>query len=203
MSLRFLALGDSYTVGEGLALEEGWPAQLIQLLAEAGIDAAPFKIVAQTGWTTDELIDALDAELLEPSYDLVTLLIGVNNQYRQLRLENYEQSFQVLLRSAIERAGGNRKRVVVISIPDWGVTPFAHSSENARPVSEIGEEIDVFNTMNCRLTYHAGCHYVDVTSITREHKNDPHAWAADGLHPATLMYTQWARKLLPVLQRIL
>ncbi|MFK7847845.1 MAG: SGNH/GDSL hydrolase family protein [Rhodothermales bacterium] len=202
MPQQFLALGDSYTVGEGVLLEEGWPAQLVQLLAEADIEAAPFKIIAKTGWTSDELLDALDTEQLKPPYDLVTLLVGVNNQYRQLSIDDYQRSIDALLRSAIDFAGGHRKRVVVLSIPDWGVTPFAGSSENTRSVSEIADDIDAFNRTKCRLTYQAGCHYVDVTSITREHKNDPHAWAADGLHPATLMYTQWARKLLPVVQRI-
>lgn len=198
----FLALGDSYTFGEGVSTEEGWPAQLKELLVEDGVEMQAPDIVAQTGWTTEELLEGIEAAGIDTAFDLVSLLIGVNNQYRGQDIESYALDFERLLDLAIGFAGGDASRVVVLSIPDWSVTPFARSQADASPAA-ISKAIDAFNKVNCRQAYRRGCAYVDVTIITRENYADPHAWTGDNLHPAPLMYTQWARKLLPVVRPLL
>ncbi len=199
MHNNFLALGDSYTIGEGVTREEGWPAQLVDLLASDGIPFNPPEIIAETGWTTRDLLHALDKDAARPTYDLVSLLIGVNNQYQGLAIEQYQEEFDVLLTRAIACAGDQPERVLVLSIPDWGVTPFAQQ-DATRSSKDIADEIDAYNKINCSIAYRRGCMYADVTVLTRENKADPHAWAADGLHPAPLMYTHWARKLQPQLR---
>ncbi|MEM8487562.1 MAG: GDSL-type esterase/lipase family protein [Bacteroidota bacterium] len=199
MHYDFLALGDSYTIGEGVDLAEGWPAQLVELLAEDALHFNPPNIIAQTGWTTDDLLTALDTQKPSSRYHLVSLLIGVNNQYQSLDIAAYQQGFEQLLERAIAYADGVAGRVLVLSIPDWGVTPFAQKDESRSP-AQIAEEIDAFNKINCSVAYRAGCMYADVTVLTREHKMDTHAWAADGLHPGPLLYTHWARKLQPQLR---
>ncbi len=184
-----------------MSLEDGWPAQLRQLLVDSGINMQPPVIVAQTGWTTDELLAGVEAASIDATFDLVSLLIGVNNQYRGLDTTSYAADFERLLEGAIGFAGGDPSRVVVLSIPDWGVTPFGRAKTDDSSNS-ISKGIDVFNRINCLQAYHCGCAYVDVTSITREHCADPHAWTGDALHPGPLMYTQWARKLLPVVRSL-
>lgn len=196
--IRFLALGDSYTIGEGVALEEGWPAQLQHLLQEAGCACATPEIIATTGWTTTDLIQKLQQTTLPPNFDLVSLLIGVNNQYQGLEIDRYEREFVSLIDQAIGAAGGRSERVLVLSIPDWSVTPFGFERSSEVNLAQVAKEIDAYNVINCREAYRRGCAYVDVTGSTREHKADPHAWTADGLHPAPLLYTQWARKSEPV-----
>lgn len=198
MAYNFLALGDSYTIGEGVDATEGWPAQLVALLAADGLPFNPPDIIAQTGWTTHDLLATITSQPPATSYNLVSLLIGVNNQYQGLDQDDYRASFETLLKHAIACAGDAPERVLVLSIPDWGVTPFAREDENRSPV-QIADEIDAFNRINCSAAYRAGCMYCDVTVLTREHKQDPHAWAEDGLHPAPLLYTHWARKLQPQL----
>ncbi len=195
----FLALGDSYTIGEGVAAEEGWPVQLQQLLIADGVEIQTPEIVAQTGWTTGELLAGIDAAGIDATFDLVSLLIGVNNQYRGLEVDAYAADFENLLNLAIGFAGGDASRVVVVSIPDWSVTPFARTHTQAS-LADIASAIDAFNRVNCRLAYHRKCAYVDVTKITRERYADPHAWTEDDLHPAPLMYARWVRKLLPVVR---
>lgn len=189
----FLAMGDSYTVGEGVAERERWPAQLVRLLAERGIAISEPRIIAVTGWTTDELDAAIDREAPGGPYELVSLLIGVNNQYRGRPLEEYRSEFRALLERAIRFAGGNAGRVLVLSIPDWGVTPFAEGRDRAR----IAAEIDAFNAANRVETDRAGARYVDVTPITRRAAGDPALLAADGLHPSGAMYRDWAELAFP------
>jgi len=183
-SPRFLALGDSYTIGESVAVNDRWPNQLALKLRDAGIDIASPEIIAKTGWTTDELSSAIDAAKPHGPYALVTLLIGVNNQYRGHDAEQYRKEFAVLLQQAIGFAGGEPKRVVVVSIPDWGVTPFAANRDRAK----IAAEIDRFNAINAEETKRAGARYADVTPASRR---DPSLVAPDGLHPSAAMYTQW------------
>ena len=202
MPLRFLALGDSYTIGEGVPLSEGWPAQLSALLNESGLLMDEPVIVAKTGWTTEELLSSMHAADLAPPYDLVTLLVGVNNQYRKQDIQRYEKEFDTLLTNTINLAGGDSQKTIVLSIPDWSVTPYASDQSDHASLIDVARTLDKYNEINCRLAYRRGCTYVDVTGLTREHKNDPHAWAEDGLHPATLMYTQWARKLQPIVLRL-
>ena len=151
--VHFLALGDSYTIGEAVGERERWPEQLAARLRERGLAVDPVEIVARTGWTTEELGSAVDATRLGERYDLVTLLVGVNDQYRGQVIEAYRARFRRLLAGAIARAGGDPKRVVVVSIPDWGVTPFATGRDRAA----IGAAIDAFNRVNRAEARRARC----------------------------------------------
>jgi len=198
MSYRYLALGDSYTIGESVVEAECFPMQLAALLEKQGFPAN-VTIVARTGWTTDELWQGIQAVAIEPPYDLVSLLIGVNNQYRGYDINEYREGFKSLLDRAIEYAGGDEKRVLVFSIPDWGVTPFAMD----RDALKIASEIDLFNRVNRQETQRAGAHYVDVTPISRQAATDASLVAADDLHPSGNMYAQWAGLALPVALDIL
>ena len=189
----FLALGDSYAIGEGVAESERWPVQLAHAL---GID--PPEIMARTGWTTDELAAAMAQHAFHPPYDLVTLLIGVNNQYRGRDLANYRNEFRALLDRAIELAGGRPQRVVVVSIPDWGVTRFGR--EGGRDTAQIAREIDQYNAANAEISRSSRVHYVDVTTRARA---DPDLVVDDGLHPNGAAYRRWSDAILPVAQRAL
>lgn len=192
-SPRFLALGDSYTIGESVAVADRWPNQLALRLRKSGIDIADPEIIAKTGWTTDELSLAIDAAKPHGPYALVTLLIGVNNQYRGRDAEQYRKEFAALLERAIAFAGGDPKRVVVVSIPDWGVTPFAAGRDRTK----IGREIDLFNAINREETKRAGARYADVTPGSRLAATDPTLVAPDGLHPSAKMYTSWVSVIEP------
>jgi len=186
--VNYLALGDSYTIGEGVAAKDRWPVQLARLLGERGIAVADPAIIAKTGWTTDELAAAIPEQT--GTYALVTLLIGVNNQYRGRDLEEYRTQFVSLLERAVTFAAGDPKRVVVLSIPDWGVTPFAKDRDRAR----VAAEIDRFNAVNREETTRAGARWVDVTAISR---SDPQDVVDDGLHPSPRAYAAWAHAALP------
>jgi len=192
-SPRFLALGDSYTIGESVAAADRWPNQLALQLRKNGIDIGYPEIIAKTGWTTDELSSAIDAAKPHGPYALVTLLIGVNNQYRGREAEQYRREFVALLQRAIAFAGNDPKRVLVVSIPDWGVTPFAASRDRAK----IGAEIDHFNAINAEETKRPGARYADITPISRHAATDAALVAPDGLHPSATMYTEWVRIILP------
>ncbi|HNA90415.1 MAG TPA: GDSL-type esterase/lipase family protein, partial [Anaerolineales bacterium] len=141
----------------------------------------------------------IQAETLSPPYDMVSLLIGVNNQYRGRSIEEYREGFAFLLNKAIEYTGGNVKHIIVFSIPDWGVTPFAYGKDTTR----IADEIDAFNRVNLEESQKAGVHYVDITPISRLALNDKGLIASDGLHPSGSMYAQWAQLALPVASEIL
>lgn len=199
--MRFLALGDSYTIGESVAPEERWPAQLVTLVRAQAVPLGDPTLIATTGWTTDELAAGIDHASLQGTYDLVSLLIGVNNQYRGRGEEEYRQQFAALLQRAIAFAGGEPARVLVLSIPDWGVTPFAHNS-GRRPAA-IAAEIDAFNAVNRVEAERAGAHYIDVTPVSRQAANDLSLIADDGLHPSGQMYAEWAMLALPVVLRTL
>jgi lysophospholipase L1-like esterase len=190
MTFTCLSLGDSYTIGEGVAAIERWPNQLASELRKRDVDIAEPRIIATTGWTTDELAGAIDREGVHDSFDLVTLLIGVNNQYRGRDPENYRAEFASLLNRAIHFAGGDVRRVIVVSIPDWGVTPFALGRDRAR----IAAEIDAFNGINCEVTKQAGARYADITAISREGAS---MVVSDGLHPSAAMYARWTEAILP------
>lgn len=188
--MKFLALGDSYTIGEAVAERERWPVQLAARLREAGIEVAAPEIVAVSGWTTDELAAGIAQTNPPQDYDLVSLLIGVNNQYRGGDLTTYRQEFRDLLRQAVGFARGNPRRVIVLSIPDWGVTPFA--TNDPRHPAQISAEIDDFNTVNQQEAELARVHYLDITPISRQVPDDPGLIATDGLHPSEKMYREWA-----------
>ncbi|WP_415001623.1 SGNH/GDSL hydrolase family protein [Arenimonas sp.] len=192
--MRFLALGDSYTIGEGVAEDQRWPNQWASALRAlgAGIDAP--RIIAQTGWTTDELSAAIDA--LEPlgQWDLVSLLIGVNNQYRGRDLQNYRAEFSALLERATAYAGGDPGRVLVLSIPDWGVTPFARDGK--RDLARIADEIDDYNAVNRDVSETRGAVWRDITDLTRDYGARRDMLADDGLHPSGAMYALWVERLM-------
>jgi lysophospholipase L1-like esterase len=191
--MRFLALGDSYTIGESVPAAERWPMQLARRLREAGVYMENPLIIAATGWTTDELADALAQRDPRGPFELVSLLIGVNNQYRGRDLEEYRAQFAALLQQAIGLAGGDPRRVLVLSIPDWGVTPFA---ANRHP-EQIAGEINAFNAVNAEETARLGARYVDVTPSSRQATTDPNLIAGDGLHPSGKLYTAWTELVLP------
>jgi lysophospholipase L1-like esterase len=195
--ISLLSLGDSYTVGEGVAADERWPVRLSAMLRARGFAAEPPRIVARTGWTTDELSAGLDAARPAGVYDLVTLLIGVNNQYRGRSAEEYRGQFHHLLVRAIGFAGGRADRVIVISIPDWGVTPFAARDE-PRDRGRIAAEVDTYNAINRDEAARAGARYVDVTTVSRRAREEHTLLAEDGLHPSGAMYAEWARLILPL-----
>lgn len=186
--LRFLALGDSYTIGESVDPTERWPVQLAALLRAPGLDVAEPEIIATTGWTTDELAAGIEERSTEGPYDVVSLLIGVNNQYRGRPLDEYREQFRSLLLRAISFAGGESRRVVVLSIPDWGMTPFA----TERDRHAIRRDIDAFNEVNRDESATFGAQYIDVTAISRRAAEDGSLIAADGLHPSGAMYREWA-----------
>jgi lysophospholipase L1-like esterase len=196
--LRLLALGDSYSIGEAVAEAGRWPVRLAALLREHGIPTATPDIIAKTGWTTDELSHGIDAAQLNGSYDLVSLLIGVNNQYRGRPVEEYRAQFRDLLARAIAFARKRPDRAIVLSIPDWSVTPFAASRDRAR----IAAEIDAFNTANYEEALLSGARYVDVTPISRCAAIEPELVAHDGLHPSAAMYERWANLVLAEAMRI-
>lgn len=197
----YLALGDSYTIGEAVPQSASFPYQLQALLKDKGLDVSIPRIIATTGWTTNELQDAINHTEIIPSYDFVTLLIGVNNQYRGYPLEQYKKEFFALLNQAIAFAKGDKSRVFVVSIPDWGVTPFGQ--EAAQSTETIAHEIDLFNAANKEISYRAGVSYTDITSASRNAGIDPGLVASDGLHPSDKMYAEWAAALLPkVLDRL-
>lgn len=195
--LTYLALGDSYTIGEQVPLFESFPFRLVQLLREAGRQYSAPEIIAKTGWTTDELQQQINHTLLLPEYDLVTLLIGVNNQYRGRTAGNYRTEFVSLLKQAIGFAGNRPQAVVVVSIPDWGVTPFAEGRDR----QQISKQIDEFNAINREEAGCYGAKYAEITKGSREAATDPGLLAADGLHPSGKDYARWAAviaELLPV-----
>ncbi|MBL0028294.1 MAG: SGNH/GDSL hydrolase family protein [Rhodanobacteraceae bacterium] len=188
----YLALGDSYTIGEGVPASGRWPAQLATRLGWA----AP-TIVAQTGWTTDELALAIDAAGLASVYDRVSLLIGVNNQYRGRTVANYAAEFRVLLDRSVALAGGDAKRAFVVSIPDWGVTAFA--ARDGRGRTRIGRDIDAFNAAARAVSEARGVRYIDITPTSRDRGGDRDMLADDGLHPSAAMYTRWVDDIVHTL----
>lgn len=194
--LRFLALGDSYTIGEAVPPESRWPVLMADALRTRGVAIAAPEIIAKTGWTTDELSAAIDEANPQGPYDLVSLLIGVNNQYRGGRIKVYRAEFRALLQRAIGFAGDAEGRVIVVSIPDWSVTPFA--AEDMRGREHIRTRIDAFNAVAREETAKVGAHFIDITPISRTAASDFSLVADDGLHPASPMYAAWADLVLPV-----
>lgn len=194
-STHFLALGDSYTIGEGVSASERWPEKLLEDLKNRGLILDSLQIVAQTGWTTDELLLGVLESPVLPAYDLVTVMVGVNNQYRGRSLENFRNELAILLEKSIDYAGKEHEKVFVISIPDWGVTPFAGQRDKVK----IASEIDAFNAEIKKLCESFQLRYIDVTEISRKAAQDPTLLADDGLHPSGLMYAQWVEKMAPII----
>ncbi|WP_372367509.1 SGNH/GDSL hydrolase family protein [Candidatus Uabimicrobium sp. HlEnr_7] len=194
---NFLALGDSYTIGECVE-ENSWPIQLQQALKKSQINI-DVQIIAQTGWTTDELAQVIYKKNIQKNFDMVSLSIGVNNQYRGQSEKKYRKEFIWLLEQAINFAGKDPKKVIVVSIPDWGITPFA--KKDKRSSKQIGQQIDIFNNINAKETKKRRCHYIDITPLSR--KKDASLVANDGLHPSAKMYNMWVEKIYPVALKII
>lgn len=196
---RYLALGDSYTIGESVTVDQRWPVQLVAALRKQGINIAHPEIIAKTGWTTTELAAGIEKAGPQGPYDLVSLLIGVNNQYRGLSQDAYRDEFVNLLETAVSFANNNPNRVFVVSIPDWGVTPFGQR----RDVQGVSAAIDAFNAINRVETESRGIAYIDITLISRQALDDRGLIADDGLHPSGEMYGQWIELILPDAKRLL
>ncbi len=187
----YLALGDSYTIGEQVMLHESFAYQIVQLLRNKNIHITAPEVIAKTGWTTDELIASIDQTTFLKQYDFVSLLIGVNNQYRGRSIENFEIEFENLLKKAIVFAGNNPQHVFVLSIPDWGVTPFAADRDGIT----IATEIDQFNNSCKNIVNKYNCIFIDITTSQRVDAVKPAMLAPDGLHPSALEYKKWAIQL--------
>ncbi|MBY0542518.1 MAG: SGNH/GDSL hydrolase family protein [Sphingobacteriaceae bacterium] len=191
--LTYLALGDSYTIGEAVEQKLSFPYQLVSELATQNVFVTTPKIIAKTGWTTDELQSAIKVENVTQKFDIVTLLIGVNNQYRGNSRITYRKEFAALLQTAISYANGNKKHVFVVSIPDWGITPFGKSS--GKDIAKISAEIDAFNAIAKEETLAMNVSYTDITLGSRYAGTDLSLVATDGLHPSGKMYAEWAVKV--------
>lgn len=198
-SYTYLALGDSYTIGEQVPVTGNFPNQVRRILGKKGISMKTPAIVAKTGWTTDELQQAITNKRIRRHYDFVTLLIGVNNQYRGRALSAYSAEFESLLKQAIGFAGNEPSHVIVLSIPDWGVTPFA----KGRNREQISQEIDAYNKVNRDVAARYKVHYADITPGTRKAAEDPSLLAPDGLHPSAREYAKWAELVAAVMQRMM
>lgn len=196
---RYLALGDSYTIGESVAAADNFPQQLIQLLRKGGYDFESPDIVAKTGWTTEDLQNEINKHIFHPPYDIVTLLIGVNNQYRGKAVDEYKPEFETLLLHAIQYAGNKPDHVIILSIPDWSVTPFVAGRNRI----QIANEIDAFNNTNKSICENLKVHYLNITPGTREASDDRSLIAADGLHPSGKEYGRWANQLKIVVEKLL
>ena len=195
-ALTYLALGDSYTIGEGVASGERWPVRLTLALREEGLPLEFPRTLATTGWTTDELSAAIDAAGPLGAWDFVSLLVGVNNQYRGRAVEQYAREFAALLERATGFAGGRADRVLVLSIPDWGVTPFA--TTQGRDATQVAAELDAYNAIAAELCGQHGVAFVDITGISRARGAEQSMLVDDGLHPSAAMYALWTARALPV-----
>ncbi len=185
-TIRYLALGDSYTIGESVPSEQNYPHLLEKDLIQKGLNLKETKIIAKTGWRTDDLISAINNERLTGTYDIVTLLIGVNNQYQHKPIEQYKKEFRALLKTAIELSDGKKERVFVISIPDYGYTPFGKENQKL-----ISQELNLYNTINKSISSEFGVKRFDITPISREGLKREELIAKDGLHPSGKMYQEW------------
>ena len=193
-----LALGDSYTIGEGIPLEDSFPYQLVQSLRKTGQSFTAPEIIAQTGWTTDDLKKGIRKHVFLRSYDFVSLLIGVNNQYRGLDINEYALHFEQLVKQAIAFAGGEHRYVFVLSVPDWGISPYA----SGRNREEISSEINKYNLVNKNTAEEYRVQYIDITS-TAPHVIDESAWAPDLLHPSATEYQRWAQLIAEQIQSLI
>ena len=199
--MKYLALGDSYTIGEGVPRDGRWPELMARALRAEGIALEDPRIIAKTGWTTDELATAIDCEEPLGHFDFATLLVGVNNQYRGRSVAEYRGEFAELLRRAIRFAGTDAGRVMVLSIPDWGVTPFARAEK--RDPAQVAAEIDAFNAAARQVAEQHGVAFVDITGTSRECGGEDAMLVADKLHPSAAMHASWADAALPVARRLL
>lgn len=198
MAYSYLALGDSYTIGEGVPLHESFPYLLVQMLRNEGLPFLAPEIVAKTGWTTGELMTQIAATTFHTHYNFVTLLIGVNNQYRGLSISDYENDFKDLLQQSITLAK-EKSGVIVLSIPHWEFTPFAQGRE----IEKIEKEINHFNEINKNISLSNEVHYIDISSASKEVLQDPSLITSDNLHYSVKTHIQWAKKVAAIIQRVI
>ncbi|NND94458.1 MAG: SGNH/GDSL hydrolase family protein [Flavobacteriales bacterium] len=196
-SYVYLALGDSYTIGQSVSYTDRWPSQLVSKLDSMGITVDSLKFIAQTGWTTISLQNAINAEQPLGVFDMVSLLIGVNDQFQGAPFGQFQQGFDTLLTQAMIFAGG-QENIFVVSIPDYGVTPFGSNNSD-----EIAEEIDMYNTYMQDECLDRGVPFINVTSISRNLGSSQGALASDNLHPSGYQYGLWANKIVPIAEIIL
>ncbi len=189
--MKFLALGDSYTIGEAVTHDERWPVQLVSELRKRNIHFANPDIIATTGWRTDELIRAISEQRPPHDYDMVSLLIGVNNLYQGRPIEQYAAEFEELLKTAIELGNANKENVFVLSVPDYGFTPFGKEKQ-----SDISRDTDLFNEVNRHIALTYGITYFNITDISRNGLKTPQLIASDNLHPSGQMYSEWVRIIM-------
>ena len=189
--VKLLALGDSYTIGESVALSSRWPMQLVDSLQKRGIDCLQPRIIATTGWRTDNLKQAISRTKFKEEYNLVSLLIGVNNYFQGKTVESYAPEFEDLLKTAIQLAGGDKSSVFVLSIPDYGYTPFGKENQQ-----KITEGIDAYNAVNKSISDKYGVRYYNITDISRRGLEEADLVASDGLHPSEKMYSEWVKVIL-------
>ena len=198
-SYTYLALGDSYTIGENVALFENYPYQTVQLLRKASYNFNAPEIIAKTGWTSTELKEGIRNTWLQPAYSFVSLLVGVNDQYRGEDPEQYCMVFEQILQQAINLTGNKKERVFVLSIPDWGATPFAEGKDRGR----IAQQIDQFNRLNKEIAQRLGVQYISITESTRQAASNNKLLASDGLHYSKKEYANWAGLLAEGMMRVL
>ena len=196
MALSYLALGDSYTIGEGVDPAARWPQQLVAGLRDLGVAVDDPQIIATTGWTTDELAAGIDAAAPRGAFDLVSLLIGVNDQYRGRSVDDYRPRFTALLQRALGFAGDRAQRVLVLSIPDWGVTPYAR--EHNRDRVQVGQELDAYNAAAAAICAEHGVAFIDITDLSRVPGAEAVMLVDDGLHPSAAMYALWTERAFQV-----
>lgn len=197
-----LCLGDSYTIGESVAEGDRFPNQCVKLLDKQGVAFSTPHIIAKTGWTTDELAAAIEEAKITGTFDCVTLLIGVNNQYRGYDIEIYRKEFTGLLETALKYADGKPDHVFVVSIPDWGVTPFGAADAKGRSAAQIGKEIDTYNAIAKEISLRHKVHFTDINPISKKAAHDPALIANDNLHPSGKMYGEWAGLLAKDMYRV-
>ncbi len=198
-NFSWLALGDSYTIGQSVSEDERYPAQTVALLKADMIHVQTLQYIATTGWTTLNLLDAIAAQNPHGPFNIVTLLIGVNDQYQHFDTGSYRKNFTTCLEKAIVLAGNKKDHVFVLSIPDYSVTPFAAGSDTA----EIRKELDEFNAINKAITLSYDISYTDITPLTQQAKYDAGLIAGDGLHPSGKEYAKWAALLAPEIEKVL
>jgi lysophospholipase L1-like esterase len=197
-----LCLGDSYTIGESVSESERFPNQCVKMLDEKGIHFDKPHIIARTGWTTDELALAIEEANVTGTFNAVTVLIGVNNQYRGYNHDIYRKEFKALLQTAIKYAGGSNDHVFVVSIPDWGATPFGARDGKGRSPGQIGREIDEYNAIAKEISLENKVHYTDINPISKQATHDSALIANDNLHPSGKMYGEWAKLLVQEMAKV-
>lgn len=196
---KYLALGDSYTIGQNVQEAERFPAQTVQLLRAQNINIKEPEYIATTGWTTSNLLSTINLQKPAKNFDIVTLLIGVNDQYQRGDTAGYKERFSALLNKAVDFAGGRKTHVFVLSIPDYSVTPFVVENDKA----EVSRQVDLFNAINKEVSLQNRITYIDITPSIRQGANDASLIASDGLHPSGKEYAVWAGMLAPLIKNVI